>query len=90
MHRTSVMGLVTVSIIPLFYGSAPSLGKVSSVPKPAMEQLPRTRDAGERRTVLRAETSALEAEKDSLVHPGKKESSGRVSGLTRGHSRRLQ
>lgn len=30
----SVMGLVTVGIIPLFYGSAPSLGTVSSVPKP--------------------------------------------------------
>lgn len=46
---------------------------------------------GERRTVLRAEASALKAEEDDrLVHPGKKESSGRVSGLTQGHSRRLQ
>lgn len=45
---------------------------------------------GERRTVHRAEASALKAEEDSLVHLGKKESSGRVSGLTRGRSRRLQ
>lgn len=42
------------------------------------------------RTILGTETSALETEQISLVHTGKKESSGTASGLTQGHSHRLE